>query len=511
MTKPKIRRRDLLRLGAAGALASTLPGGLALRPRQARAQITGDQKFLFVVTASGGASIIDSFLPVTESEVRAAGGDPSRLVAYPDRMVVPTAGSPIRTVVDLNLPNFFGDAYDYNLPDFVRDHKEDMLVLTHECTSVNHVVAQERAINGNGINGGRTLMEAVAAHLGSDTVMPNCNMSIGGYIRPGTDQSLDARYRAEIINNPSLFAASTHGYAGLGNAPEASAIERARAARRRLEDSSAFGQRYADSQRRNRFLSLRRDLQPDVESANLITALLLAQVGEARLEEYGLGRSAEERALLAELNSQFPGLSGGDALHAQGALAFLLAKYGVASAVTLGPGFTPNVVGSDIVDSPIAFDFSHQDHASTQNTMWARVMRTVDGLIRMLKHPTWGDLGDGTSMWDRSLIYVATDFGRSKNRSAGITFGTGHDILNGSVMISPLLQGNSVYGSVNPLNCHTYSYNLETGEPDLGLALTSPGRDENLVIREGHIYSLVCQALGVDFPGRIDMSALVRG
>ena len=53
-----------------------------------------------------------------------------------------------------------------------------------------------------------------------------------------------------------------------------------------------------------------------------------------------------------------------------------------------------------------------------------------------------------------------------------------------------------------------YSYNLSTGMPDP--SVSTLGRNESLVIREGHVYSLICHALGIDFPGRIDMSGLVQ-
>ena len=163
------------------------------------------------------------------------------------------------------------------------------------------------------------------------------------------------------------------------------------------------------------------------------------------------------------------------------------------------------------MDAPIAFDFSQTDHPTAQNQMWNRIVKVADGLIRMLKHPTLARMDDGSTMWEHSLIYVATDFGRSKERPSGaVSFGTGHDLINGSLLISPLLQGNSVYGGVDAANCQTHSYNLATGMADPALAMSNESRNEDLVMREGHVFSLVCQALGIDFPGRIDMSPMVR-
>ena len=208
-----------------------LPGGLSYRPPRVAAQSGSSEKFLFVITAAGGASIVDSFLPVTTSECAAAGGDPNSVLCYPDSTVQSIPGTNIRAVTDLPISSFFGDVYGYSLPQFVGDHKNDLLILAHECTSVNHVVAQERSINGNGINSGRTLMEAFSQAYGSELAIPNCNMSTGGYLRYGTDASLDPRFRAEIISDPYLFAPSTHGSRGIANAPSSEQLARARGVR----------------------------------------------------------------------------------------------------------------------------------------------------------------------------------------------------------------------------------------------------------------------------------------
>jgi uncharacterized protein (DUF1501 family) len=128
--------------------------------------------------------------------------------------------------------------------------------------------------------------------------------------------------------------------------------------------------------------------------------------------------------------------------------------------------------------------------------MWGRMMSVVDGLIELLKEVPHGD----GSMWDQSLVYVATDFGRSKERPSGsLDFGSGHHLNNGSLFISPLLRGNRVYGGVDPDTCLTYGFDGATGEPD-----------REVVMREGHLYSLVCEAMGIDFEGKQDMSGLVR-
>ncbi len=82
---------------------------------------------------------------------------------------------------------------------------------------------------------------------------------------------------------------------------------------------------------------------------------------------------------------KFPRLTQ-DAFEAQGALAFLLARAGASSAIALSPSFDPSLRGAGIVNTPLAFDFSHSDHYGTQSVMWARVLAVVDGLIDLLKN-----------------------------------------------------------------------------------------------------------------------------
>ncbi|MGE0784729.1 MAG: twin-arginine translocation signal domain-containing protein [Sandaracinaceae bacterium] len=484
-------RRNFLRWGSAAAAAAALPSVLSLRGPRASAQPAADQKFLFVVTASGGGSIIDSFLPVAASEAGAAG---ERIIAYPDAAIAQPSGSNLRVVRNLNLGGLFANAYDPAT--LLSKYYRDMLVVTVENTSVNHVVAQKRAITGAGIDGGRTLMEAMAMQHGEGLLLPNACLSVGGYAEPG-DAEVPYSARAEIVANPSLYALASHGYAGVGGAPSDTAMAQARAARERFDDASAFGQRYSQSALRARYLELRRDLLPRIEEADLIHKLLLLQNGDdVSLSDYGLERSVEQDAQLARLLEVFPDVTH-DRLHAQAALGFLLARYGISSAVTLGPGFMPSFLeDGSIPDTPIAFDFSHTDHVTTQNTMWSRVCEVLDGLITLLEETPHG----AGSMWDQSLIYVATDFGRSKDRPSNAqSFSSGHHLNNGNLFISPMLKGNRVYGGVDPTTALTYGFDPLTGTAD-----------RNALMREGHLYSLVCQAMGIEFAGRHDMSGLVR-
>lgn len=117
--------------------------------------------------------------------------------------------------------------------------------------------------------------------------------------------------------------------------------------------------------------------------------------------------------------------------------------------------------------------------------MWERVYAVADGLITLLKQEEWED---GESMWDRSMIYFATEFGRSKTRTENATeFATGHDLNNAAVVLSPLVPGGTVRGGVNPDTALTYGFDPQTGAPDQGREMTEP-----------EIYAGIAHALGID-------------
>ena len=66
----------------------------------------------------------------------------------------------------------------------------------------------------------------------------------------------------------------------------------------------------------------------------------------------------------------FPTLTSGnpfvDPLEGQAALAFLLLKNRISTSVTLGPSFNVVLNGSSLVQTPLAFDYSHNAHRQTQ-------------------------------------------------------------------------------------------------------------------------------------------------
>ena len=485
----KMSRRKFLGLGLGAAAA--MAGGLLTARGQVRAQeLPDDRRFLFVFGAFGGASIIDSFLPLPASAVQPP-GDANTLLAYPDEAIIQPGGSNIRCVADLNLSDIFTSGHKPE--DFLRSHVDNMAVLPCEVTSVNHIVAQKRAVTGAGVNAGKTIMEAMAERHGSDMILPNCNMSSGGYVEPGDDFSLSERFRAEIIADPRFFALATHGYQGLKDVPDKALIERARGVRGELEDLSHFGLTFKDAPRRGRFLDMRRNVQPRMEVADLIrTLVLLPDSPQTPLSDYGLAPLPDDER--ERLMNHLPALLT-DPLESQAALAFLLARYQVSCALTFGPSFQP-IITDQVLGTPLAFDFSHTDHVVAQNVMWGRILGVIDGLVRLLKEQPYDDANpDRGSLWDRSLIYVATDFGRSKTRPSGsLSFGSGHDLNNGNLIISPLVQGNRVWGGIDPTTAMTFG---------------DRGDGTRTIFREGHTYSAIAHALDIDFNGRLDMDFIL--
>ena len=483
---PQLSRRALLGAAAALGVSGVLPAQRA-RGQQAAAL---PARLLFVVAGAGGANIADSFLAVTDTE---AGAAASTLAVQPSSLVETIGG--LRCVGKKNA-NVGGLPLGGNFLQrtFLQKHGADTAVMTVESTSVNHLVGQKRFVTGAGINAGRTIMEAIAAVHGGSVPLPNCNLAAGGYLEPGDDPSLDPRSRPEAVADPRTFPLATHGFRGVANVPADALIRRARGVRDRLEGLSPFGHTFENAPLRQRFLEQRRTFLPDVEARDLITRLMLVADDPARfpLADAGLQSSPDG----VRVREKFPGLLG-DELEAQAALAFMLAKTGTSAAITIAPSFAPVLEGATLENPPLAFDFSHNDHPGTQNAMWSRMLRVIDGLVDLLKSEPDGQ---GATLWDRSLIYVATDFGREKIRPANASaYGTGHHLNNGVVMVSPLLRGNRVYGGIDPTTLLTHGFDPSSGE-------AVPGT----VMREGDVYAVVAGALGVDYPGRRSFPAMIR-
>lgn len=497
----RLNRRQLLRSASicAGGGAAGLSTLLRARRGEAQSQEPKKPCFLIVIPAAGGGCLIDSFLAIRQSE--SANG--MTINAYPDAEVKDIAGSPLRAVdLQRQRAGSIPIPFSANQSAFATKHKDDIMVVTQTGTSVNHQVAQRRAITGNEAWQGRTLQEAVAKEYGAGYPIPNVNMASGGYIEHGTDRSLPAYCFNEPVANPIVWPLALDGMKGIQDAPPRAMLEKARALRDgKLEDASPFYKTFAKSDRLKVWRDQRAAAPSRLEVPDLITKLMLVpDVPQIPLGEYGLRESPDG----AKVRQKFPSYLT-DPLHAQAALAFLLIKYRVSVTVTISPSFSvlidTGALPPKISNPPLAFDYSHNSHRSAQAIMWNRILSTADGLIDLLKGEEF-EPGSGESLWDRSMIYVATDFGREKKRPSGADdFGTGHHVNNGFVIISPLANGNKVLGGVDKDTGLTYGFDPETGDP-------APATN----MAEKQIYSGILHALRVDTTGGNlpDMRAMRR-
>jgi hypothetical protein len=500
MMMKKLSRRHLLSALCATAGVTAMPSLLGRRAAHSAPTGNPDRKFLIVIGAFGGASIIDSFLPFTHSEAT----DSDVVNCFPDANVKQPLGSNIRAV-DWSA-NLFGTNITGDLSTFVKSHHKDMLVSTLTGTSVNHAVAQKRSITGNGAWNGRTLQEAIAHAYGADCPIANVNMGSLGYAAHGDDTALPQWAYMEPVAVPTLWPLALDGSRGLKvsdgselqDVPNGKLLEAARELRnQRLDPESSFYKTFQLSEKLQRWKEQRNILQPKLEAANLIAKLQLLSDPDYPLSEYGL--LPDDAADVAELNTvkaAFPNLLF-DPLEAQAALAYLLIKHGVSVSVTIGPNFNITLKddgqgGTEILNPPLSFDNSHQSHRATQSWMWNRMAGIIDNLIRLLKQSEF-DSDTGESYWDRSLIYCATEFGRTKNRIGGSnSFGTGHHLNNGMLAVSPMLKGNTVLGGVNTTTGETYGYDPDTGAPNT-----------NIEAAEADSYAGIVHAMGIDTGGAL--------
>jgi hypothetical protein len=498
-TKPGLSRRALLQSGAAGA-ASLLLGSQGLsralgQSAELQTVAAKDRKLLFIFCAHGGAGVIDSFLPVLESEV----GDQAvadTLDVYPEALVGSVPNSPFRYTKNMADADYVFMKPPPSMSDFLQHHGNDLAIFCHSVSSVNHNVAQARSLNGAGANKGRTLMEAMAARYGGGMPLPNCNMAMDGFIEHGADASVAPRARHEVVTAPLYFATGTHGYRGLPGLPRAGSIQRARMVREQLDRETVFAKTFGRSPLIARYLEQRRFGIQELEKADLIEKLLLMDPANVKAS-VGLSPGA----LTAELFKRFPGLLEHD-VQAQLGLGFLLAYHGVSASITFGFRSDPVITKEGgVITAPIAFDYSHSGHRAAQSVMWGNLAALLDTFISLLKQYDYmGDPSLG-KLWDRSLIYVATDFGRTKTRQSGASaWGSGHDLNNGSLLISPLIKGNRVYGGVDPKTCLTYGFDRSSGNPDRGVEF-----------EEAALYGAIAHALDINYPGREDCPVLLRG
>ena len=493
MGKPKnrpyrqqINRRKLLK-GAGGASLGTLLamhgfgrgqgfGGLAAAAEE-------KPKFLIVMTCSGGASILDSFMAMTESEVTAAGGDPARLNCFVDADVTRFADHDLRAVsVNTQIATLGGYPIATNQTEFVRKHGADTMVVTTEGTSVNHGIAQKRSLTGNDAWHGRTIQEAVAAHFGGQLPIANLNMGSGGFGLPGIDPSLPAFAHNAMVSDPLYWALGLHSNAGLSGVPADNLLAMARNVRNEaLEPGSNFVKTFSDAPAIRRWINDRQQTMNQYEAMDLINKLSF-------IPEFD-NISAPDAETLA-LRQAFPDYAK-DSLDAQAILGYQAITKGVSCAVTLGPTPAAITEGLDkFYNPPIAFDFSHTDHRGTQAMMWERCLRVTDKLIDLLKQKEF-DPATGESYWDRTMIYFASDFGRDKVRPSGSTaFSSGHHLNNASVIISPMANGGKILGGLDYTTGLTYGFDINSGTPE-------PGR----LTSEKELYAGILGVMGVDTSG----------
>jgi len=492
--KPNVSRREFVQ-GLAAVMGGA--GGSLLLTGDALAEQAGQPKFLIVLGASGGASIVDGPLAVRASEC----ATPSTLNTFADELVTGWDGSPFRAV-DLSGSSIgaIPAGFEVNPSSLLGNLREDLLVATWNRTSVNHAIGQRRAITGNEAWKGRTLQELVAWQYGIDAPIPNVHLLAGtGYSELGTDASIPTYARGQLVANPAIWPLSLDGSKGSAHAIEPEVLKAIRRNRNEMfEPATRFEQVFQDAPRLIEWHDLRGTPQERIEGYDLVQKLMfLSHSDDFPLADFGLGSSPAA----AQVQEVFTKLAL-DPLEAQAALAFLLLKYRVSVSVTLGPSFDfvfddtipyssddgDGLPRNSVRNPPLAFDVSHQGHRSGQAVMWSRLYGVVDGLKRLLQTE---DMGDGSSMWDHTLIYIATDFGREKKRPEGASdWGTGHHINNGVAMFSPLVPGDTLRGGVDPDTLLTHGFDRQTGESDTGRTM-----------EEAEIFSGILGALGVDLSG----------
>lgn len=528
MPKSSLTRRQLLRRSAAAAAtAAAVSPFVGSQAAKAQGVAAPAGKLLFTITASGGGSITDSFLAQGASDIVA--GERNNLICYPDQYVgtfggdVGTPGSALKY---LDLPDSWRTFLVPNGPtgngylqqSFLTRHGADTAVLSTEVTSVNHAVAQKRAMTGAGIHDGRTISEAVAERWGQDVPLPHVNMAQGGYLESGDFRGLPLDARAEAVAQPLFFPLTTDGMRGMRSAPGADGLgqaptleelpraralmARARGVRNSLDAQSTFGQTFQCSELLQRFID-KRASATDLEAQDLITNLLYLRENELDLSPYGLAKSDQAEFVRNIVEPNPDGSTTSvfvDPLYAQVTLAYLLTRYGYTSAVTLGPALNTDV-NILTVNPPLSFDYSHSNHVSGQAVMWGRVLDAADKLIQLLKAtPVPG----GGTMWDRSMVHIASDFGRDKLRVTPGTpesledgISTGHHLSNGTILVSKMIRGGRAYGGVSPETMHHVGFDPVTGQ-----------LDASRKIREHHVYSAIAHAFDIDFAAKEQLPIL---
>lgn len=480
----RIDRRGFLK-GSLGSLAACTGLSAATRIGMDQAQ---DDRYLFVIAAPGGASMNDCFLASNEGPA-----------AYSYDLLVKPEFTPLRCVI----PSY--NSVGWSLPigngysqlDFLTAHHQNIAVIGVESATLDRTYAPRLAMTGNEINGGRTIAEHVAASYRGRYVLPNVSMAAGEFAAPGTDLNLSDAARAEVIADPLMFAFATHGHLGLktgySSRFEASAkAQIERQLRLSLEKNSAFYEAHRDHHSVRNYQYNREVIMAALENNQLMAELLIDGTAKERYRRYGLKLSPDFQRL-----SGVFGQLGSDPFEAQMALAFLLTQKGLTNTVTMAPS-TDLVMSRDQKTghtAPMGFNWSHTDHRAAQNTMWSYLLKNIDSLITLLKaEDIDGDPSKG-KMWDKSVIYITTEFGRDR-----VQFGGSRPHANNAhVIISPLVNGNRLYGSYDEKSGWIGGFNPVTGAPDPGRLMTT-----------GDLYSIVADLMGAPFAGQRSLPAIKK-
>lgn len=469
----RMNRRNFLAATAATAAGFSLRGtGSEAAPDPKK------RRYLIVLGCTGGASILDSFLALSEAEVAAAGGTPDTLNCFSPQQLRAIDGTPLRAV---DLTHTFdllgGFKIETRQSEFVRKHMAHTLVMTQEVSSVNHAVAETRSVTGAGAWRGRTLQECVAATFGEGLPVPNLDMGTGGFRHASGDSELPRYAAPSLVADPLYWAFGLSATRGAKHGVRGEVLAAARSLRDGgLEGPSAFLKAYASHPAVKRWLGDRSDGRKLFEDQNLIDRALFLRRRPADMP-------ADPE--MARLFDVFPDFET-DELEAQAILAYLAITRGLSCSVTLAPSFAAAAEDlANIRNPPLAFDFSHQDHRGSQAMMWQRMLSIADRLVTLLQER---EHEGGGSYWDRSLVYFATDFGRDKTRPSGAhAFSSGHHLNNASVVMSPLVRGNTVLGGIDAKTGLTHGFDLATGEAR-----------KDVKAGEREVFAGILQTLGVD-------------
>lgn len=472
------RRQILTESVRWGAAAST---AFALGPRRARAQ-GPEPYFLLNVCGLGGYSIQDAFMAIRESE---AGSRAPDVNVFPDAWVESIGPFRAVSIPPEHVAGFGRESFQ---PEFVRRHGGQMLVYTHRASSVNHPVAQQRVLNGDRAYLGRTIPEAVAAHYGRDFPLANVNMAASGFAEHGYDPSLPSWARAISVTDPWMFPLALSGHLGLSRPWAPDDVLRMRSARSRLvEAQSDYLRSNLDDPMWTRWREHRDRVQLLEASAAVQKLNLNPSTDERPFDDYGLPTSPD----LPRLREAFPRLAD-DPFEAQAALAFLLLKHRFSVAVTISVAPQQLRLNGELVNAGSAFDAAHGIHRPNQALMWTRLLNVADRLIELLKSELYD--GSGQTLWDRTVMFLPTEFGRGQYRqNYDELFGTAHDLEGAQVVVSPLANGGTVLGEVNRSTGRLIGF-----DPERLTHVADPARTG---ISEAETYAGILHMLGVPTPG----------